>query len=330
MIAQTAPASCFTRTGKTRNDFDGLAVPLPSNSILTMKILLISAFFAVTLAVPAQTVTAPDARLEKLAGGFAFTEGPTCNRAGNLFFVDQPNDRIMEWNTGGKLSTFLQPSGYANGMYFDAQGNLIACADEHNELWSITPDRKVTVLLKDFDRKYLNGPNDVWVAPNGGMFITDPFYKRTWWDHNTMALTNQEVYYLAPGSTNAVRVTDDLTKPNGITGTPDGKRLYVSDIQAGQTWRYDIQPDGSLTNKTFFCALGSDGMTIDAEGNLYLTGHGVTVFDKSGNKIEHIDVPENWSANVCLGGKDRKTLFITASKSLYSIRLRLAGANPAK
>jgi gluconolactonase len=125
-------------------------------------------------------------------------------------------------------------------------------------------------------------------------------------------------------------VTDDLKKPNGITGTPDGKYLFVSDIGARQTWRYDIQPDGSLTNKTFICALGSDGMTIDEEGNLYLTGRGVTVFDKTGKQIDHIDVPEPWSANVCFSGQDRKTLFITASKSLYSIELGVRGANPAK
>lgn len=295
-----------------------------------MRIALVLSLFAIAATASGQTVTAPDAQLVKLAGDFAFTEGPTCDRNGNLFFVDQPNDRIMEWSADGKLSTFLQPSGYANGMFFDAQGNLIACADEHNELWSITPDKSHHVILKDYGGKYFNGPNDVWVAPNGGMFITDPFYKRTWWDHTTMALTNEEVYYLPPGATNAVRVTDDLTKPNGITGTPDGKYLYVSDIQAGQTWKYDIEPDCSLTHKTFFCALGSDGMTMDVDGNLYLTGHGVTVFDKSGNKIQHIDVPEKWSGNVCIGGKDRKTLFITASKSLYSIQLRVAGANAVK
>ena len=131
-----------------------------------------------------ESVIAPDAKLEKLAGGFAFTEGPTCDKAGNVFFVDQPNNRIMEWNVEGKLSTFMQPSGYANGMMFDANGNLIACADEHNELWSITPDKKVTVLVKNYQGKYLNGPNDVWVAPNGAMYITDPFYRRTWWDHD--------------------------------------------------------------------------------------------------------------------------------------------------
>ncbi|MBW8865177.1 MAG: SMP-30/gluconolactonase/LRE family protein [Verrucomicrobia bacterium] len=295
-----------------------------------MKIFLTAICLAVTLKLSAQGVVAPEAKLEKLAGDFLFTEGPTCDKAGNLFFVDQPNDRIMEWSTDGKLSTFLQPSGRANGMCFDAKGNLIACADEHNQLWSIAPDKSVTVLVTNFQGKYMNGPNDVWVAPNGAMYLTDPFYKRTWWDHTTMALTNEEVYWLSPDRKSLVRVTDDLKKPNGITGTPDGKTLYVSDIGARQTWRYDIQPDGSLTNKTFFCALGSDGMTIDAEGNLYLTGNGVTVFDKTGKQIDHINVPEKWSANVCFGGKDHKTLFITASVSLYSIQLRVAGANPAK
>jgi gluconolactonase len=278
----------------------------------------------------ADGVVAPDAKLQKLSGGFTFTEGPTLDAKGNLFFVDQPNNRIIEWSADGKLSTFLQPSGRANGMMFDAQGNLIACADEHNQLWSVAPDKTVTVLLTNFNGKYLNGPNDVWVAPNGGMFITDPFYRRKWWDHTLMAQTNEEVFYLSPDKKTLAQVTGDLKKPNGITGSPDGKNLFVSDIRAGQTWRYDIQPDGSLTNKTFFCALGSDGMTIDAEGNLYLTGHGVTVFDKTGKQIDHIDVPEKWSANVCFGGADHKTLFITATESLYSIQLRVKGANAAK
>lgn len=278
----------------------------------------------------ADSVVAPDAKLEKLAGGFAFTEGATHDRAGNVFFVDQPNNRIMKWSTDGKLSTFMQPSGYANGMCFDTHDNLIACADEHNQLWSIAPDKTVTVLITNYEGRYMNGPNDVWVAPNGGMFITDPFYKRPWWDHTTMALTNEEVFYLSPDRKTLTRVTDDLKKPNGITGAPDGKHLYVSDIGAGETWRYDIQPDGSLSNKTFFCKLGSDGMTIDAEGNVYLTGRGVIVFDPSGKQIDHIEVPESWTANVCIGGPDKKTLFITASKNFYSIRLRVAAGNPNK
>ncbi len=295
-----------------------------------MKIIFFTALFASALSALADGVVAPGAKLEKLAGDFQFTEGPTGDARGNLFFVDQPNDRIMEWSAAGKLSTFLQPSGRANGMMFDAAGNLIACADERNELWSIAPDKKITVLAKNFGTNYFNGPNDVWIAPDGGLYFTDPFYKRAWWNHSTMALTNEEVYHLAADKKTLRRVTEDLKKPNGITGTPDGKKLFVADIGAGKTWRYDIAADGSLTNKTFFCALGSDGMTLDEQGNLYLTGKGVTVFDREGKQIDHIDVPENWSANVCFGGAGRKTLFITASKSLYSIATSFQGANAAK
>ena len=256
----------------------------------------------------AESVIAPGAKLEKLAGDLKFAEGPTSDTNGNVFFTDQPNDRILEWSADGKLSTFLQPAGRANGMYFDAKGSLIACADEKNELWAITPGKKVTVLIKDYQGKYLNGPNDVWVAPDGGMYITDPFYKRTWWNHDTMAQDGEQVYYLSP----------------------DGKKLFVADIGADRTYACDIQPDGSLTNKTLFCPKGSDGMTIDERGDLYLCGHGVTVFDKTGRQIERIDVPEPWSANVSFGGKDHQTLFIAASKSLYSIHLIVKGANPAK
>jgi gluconolactonase len=215
-------------------------------------------------------------------------------------------------------------------MEFDARGNLIACADEHNQLWSITPDKQISVLVTNFQGKYLNGPNDVWIAPNGAMYLSDPFYQRTWWDHTTMALPNQEVFYLSPDRKTLARVTEDLRKPNGITGSPDGKNLFVSDIEAGQTWKYDIQPDGSLTNKTFICALGSDGMTIDERGDLYLTGHGVTIFDPTGKKLEHIPVPEGWSANVSFAGTNHQTLFITASKSLYSIQMQVRGGNAAK
>jgi gluconolactonase len=293
-------------------------------------LLPLAALMASAAAVLSQSVIAPGATLQKLAGDFGFTEGPTCDKNGNLFFVDQNNNSILEWSADGKLSTFMKPSGYANGMMFDANGNLIACADEHNQLRAIAPDKTVTVLVTNYDGKYLNGPNDVWIAPNGAMFLSDPFYKRTWWDHTTMALTNEEVFYLSPDRKILKHVTDDLKKPNGITGTPDGKNLFVSDISARQTWRYDIQSDGSLTNKTLICKLGSDGMTIDADGNLYLTGRGVTVFDQTGKQIDHIDVPEGWTANVCFGGKNHQTLFITASKSLYSIQLKTKGANAAK
>ncbi len=293
--------------------------------------ILLLALAGFVLGTRAQSIIAPGATLQRLAGGFAYTEGATCDTNGNVFFVDQPNNRIMEWNTeAAKLSVFMEPSGHANGMEFDPSNNLIACADEHNQLWSIAPDKAVTVLVTNFEGKYLNGPNDVWIAPNGGIYITDPFYKRAWWDHQTMALPSEEVFYLAPNRKTLMRVTEDLREPNGITGTPDGKTLFVSDLRAGQTWSYDILSDGSLTNKTLFCRKGSDGMTIDQVGDLYLTGFGVTIFDRRGNRIGHIMVPEQWTGNLCFGGKDRRTLYIAASTSLYSIDMRVRGANTAK
>jgi gluconolactonase len=278
-----------------------------------------------------ERVVAPGARVEKLAGGFEFTEGPTCDADGNLFFTDQPNDRILKWSVEGKLSTFLQPAGRANGMYFDPAGDLIACADEKTALWSITPDAKVTVLLDEYAGKILNGPNDVWVRPDGALYFTDPFYDRPWWTHHTMPQDGQHVYFLSSDRRRFVRVAEDLKKPNGIIGTPDGKTLYVADIEAGKTYRYDSAPDGRLTRKTLVAEHGSDGMTLDNEGNLYLTGNGVLVLDREGRPIEQIQVPdERWTANVSFCGRDRQTLFITASTGLYAVRMRVKGANAAK
>src|SRR5882724_3406940 len=276
------------------------------------------------------TVIAPGAKLEKLSGEFAFTEGPTCDAHGNVFFTDQPNNRILKWSIDGKLSTFKQPAGRANGMYFDAKGNLIACADEKTELWSIAPDGTETVLVHEYDGKKLDGPNDVWVRPDGGMYLTDPFYARPWWDHKERPQDVQAVYYLSPDRKTFKRVITDYQQPNGIIGTPDGKTLFVADIQGRKTFGYDIQPDGSLTNKRLAATAGSDGMTIDTEGNLYLTGGGgVQVFDKTGKSLGLIAVPQT-PANVCFGGKDKRTLFICARTGFYSIRTKYKGANPAK
>ena len=271
-------------------------------------------------------VTAPGAKVEKLAGEFQFTEGPASDAEGNVLFTDQPNDRIMKWSVDGKLTTFMQPCGRSNGLCFDAQGNLWACADEKNELWCIDPKGKVTVVVKEYQGKLLNGPNDVWVRPDGGLYFTDPLYKRDYWKRGPMEQDCQAVYYLAPDRKKLVRVADDLKQPNGVIGTPDGKILYVADIAGRKTYAYDIQPDGALAGKRLFCEMGSDGMTIDSEGSVYLTGKGVTVFDKTGKQIEQIPVAEGWTANVCFGGKDRQTLFITAGKGLYAIRMRVKGA----
>ncbi len=305
------------------------------NRIETVMIVVMTSFAGVRAAVGEGGVVAPGAKVERLSREFEFTEGATCDAEGNVFFTDQPNDRIMKWSVDGKLSVFMKPSNRSNGMMFDTKGYLYSCADEKNELWLITPDKKVTVPVKKYEHKLLNAPNDVWIRPDGGLYFTDPWYKRDWWKRGGQEQEVEGVYFLAPqrkedkpGTPRQLtRVIGDLKTPNGITGTPDGKTLYVSDLKAQRTYAYDIRPDGSLANKRLFCEMGSDGMTIDSEGNVYLTGKGVTVFDRAGKRIDHIDVPEEWSANVCFGGKDRRTLFITASRGLYAVKMRVRGVN---
>ena len=270
-----------------------------------------------------KSIVAKGAKLQKLAGDFKFTEGPACDSQGNIYFTDQPNNHIMKWSIDNKLSVFGS-FGRANGMYFDKKGNLISCSDEKNELWSITPDGKVRVMIKDFEGKKLNGPNDLWIAPNGGIYITDPFYKRPWWDHQSQEQDGDHVYYLAPGASKLVRVVSDFEKPNGIIGTPDGKYLYIADIKANKTWRYIINKDGMLSGKKLFAEQGSDGMTIDNKGNIYLTGKDVTVYNPDGVLIEIIPVEER-TANICFGGRDRHLLFITAQKSVYGLKMKVKG-----
>src|SRR5690606_4842798 len=139
-----------------------------------------------------------------------------------------------------------------------------------------------------------------------------PYYQRDYWTRKEPEIEAQKVYYLPKGAAQPVAVADDLVKPNGITGSADGKHLFVADIGDHKTYRFSIGFDGSLSGKTLLAAQGSDGITLDERGNLYLTGNGVTVYDTAGRKIAYIPVPEKWTANVCFGGKKRNILFMTA------------------
>lgn len=273
-----------------------------------------------------ESVVAPNAKPEKIVSDCSFTEGPAVDSAGNVFFTDQPNDRILKVDLEGKVTEFLKPAGRSNGMFFAPDGKLIACADEKNELWEISADGSHRVLAKDFHGKNLNGPNDLWIHPDGWMVFTDPFYKRPWWQHTEMPQDACYIYRLNRDGTNLTRVEGQFKQPNGIIGDKQRGFLYVADIGDKKTYRYEISPTGELTNRKLFCELGSDGMTIDTEGNIYLTGNkGVTVVGPDGETKEIIAIPEPWSANVCFGGADRKTLFVTASKTVYTVKMRVAG-----
>jgi gluconolactonase len=267
----------------------------------------------------------PQSKPQLVSKQFAFTEGPAVDKKGNIFFTDQPNNKIWKYDTDGKLSVFMDSAGRANGTYFDKKGNLIVCADEHDQMWQVKPNKEVKVLIKDFGGHLLNGPNDLWVHPNGSIYFTDPYYQRPWWSRTKPDLDNQKVFYLPKGKTQPIALEDSLKKPNGIVGTPDGKILYVADIGDNKIYKYSINADGTLSNKSIHIKQGADGITLDALGNLYLAGNGITIYNPQGEKIAHIDIPEPWSANICFGGKNRDVLFITASTAIYTMKMNVKG-----
>ncbi len=296
------------------------------------SIILSIFFYTLSFQINAQimdkrSIIAKKAELTKAGDGFSFTEGPAVHRNGDVYFTDQPNNKIIKWASNtGEMSVFMEESGRSNGMFFDRAGNLIACADMENQLWSIDEKGNPTVLIENFQGKRLNGPNDVWVRPTGGIYMTDPLYKRDYWERDPeMQQDGEHLYYLSADRLQFFRVDENLVKPNGLIGTPDGKKLYVADIGDDKTYVYDIEEDGYLTNRQLFVEMGSDGMTIDNRGNIYLTGKGVTVFNPKGEKIAHIPIDENWTANICFGGGDRKTLFITAMGSVYTLKMKTRG-----
>lgn len=290
-------------------------------------------------------------RLDTIQKGFSFTEGPAVDKRGNVFFTDQPNDRIHRWDAStGKITLFLQGTGRSNGMAFDKRGNLITCADMRGELWRIDRYGNHKVLVNNFKGKLLNGPNDVWINPvTGGMYITDPMFPRDYWDnsdprkqgwpptHSEQAATGKGgyVYYLAPGSNQLVRVTTEAMGwdsdgwPNGVVGTPDGKKLYVNKWAGdnlGGTWVFDIKPNGTLVNMRKFIDMGGDGMSMDEKGNIYISNSlGVTAFDPNGKRIFNVPTGGGATNNV-FAGENNKLLFITgAVDRVTSLKMNVKG-----
>ncbi|TVR12456.1 MAG: SMP-30/gluconolactonase/LRE family protein [Balneolaceae bacterium] len=294
--------------------------------VIFFTLIIIPFFIAHPLAAQNSTIIAEGAELTLISDQFSFTEGPATDADGNVYFTDQPNDHIWKYSIDGELTLFMDETGRSNGMYFDHDGNLLSCADLNGEIWSISTDNKeVTVLVNEFNGKQLNGPNDLWVDPKGGIYFTDPYYQRDYWDRTEKEIEEERVYYLTPDRQEILIVENEFVKPNGIIGTPDGNTLYVADIGDSKTYSYTMNEDGTLSNKQLFAKMGSDGMTIDDQGNVYLTGSGVTVFNKEGEQIEHIPIPQGWTGNVTFIGPERRTLFITAGNSVYTLEMNVQG-----
>jgi len=256
-----------------------------------------------------------------IAGVYQFTEGPATDQNGNVYFSDVNAGRIYKWSPDDKVVIFLEGLNMPNGLMFDKSGNLIACEGGNGRLISISPQGQITVLVDQYNAVRFNETNDLWIDPQGGIYFTDPAYQ------SAVVQDGEHVYYLSPDRNRVMRVISNMVKPNGIVGTADGKTLYVADYGAGQTFAYTINSDGSLSDKRLFAPVGSDGMTLDTAGNLYLTTpYQVQIYDTAGNKIAVIPTQEN-PTNVTFAGTDGQTLFITARTAVYILQMAVEGSS---
>ena len=290
----------------------------------TLCVLLLGVLsYAPPLLSQSSGLLATGARVTLVRAGFGFLEGPVADESGNLFFTDIDNNRVQRLSLSGELTTVYEPSNNANGLTMDLNGNLLICEQSGQRLTSMDARGNITVVADRYDGNQFNSPNDVWVHPGGGIYFTDPRYR---FPEGDPPQDGEHVYYVSPNRSSVTRVVEDMAKPNGVVGTEDGQTLYVADTQLRKVFQFDVAADGSLTNRREFADQGSDGMTLDERGNVYLTwGGGVGIFNPDGDRIEFIDVPEN-PANVGFAGADGRTLYMTARTGLYSIRMNVGAS----
>ena len=304
-----------------------------------------------------------DAKLEQIASGFKWVEGPVWVD-GSLYFAEIPSNSIHKWTPGQGVSMFLTPSGYkgsapyggpesgSNGMTLDSQGRLTVAGHAQRDVYrfeSLSLNAPITILADSYKGKKLNSPNDLVYRSDGSLYFTDPPYGlRTQKDNDPeKQLKVNGVYRIPhaleqkpgsqPANSELELLISDLPRPNGIAFSPDEKYLYVDSTEPKKIWmRYTVQPDGKLTDaKLLYDATSDtrpgapDGMKVDEKGNIYSAGPGgIWIFSPEGKPLGTIVVPQRTS-NVAWGGADRKTLYITASTGVYRIQLSIAGIMPA-
>ncbi len=278
-----------------------------------------------------QEIIGKDAQLEKVAEGFKFIEGPVWYPEGFLLFSDIPENTIYQWQPNQEVKIFRNPSGNANGNTLDLEGRLITGEHSNRRVSRTEKDGKIVTLVDKYNSKRLNSPNDLVVKSDGSIYFTDPPYGIK---SEQEELGFYGVYRIAPDGQLSLLV-DDFVRPNGIAFSPDETKLYVNDSEKGHIRIFDVKSDGTLENGKIFSELKDpnkqgvpDGMKVDLQGNVYSTGPGgVWVFSASGELLGIIAVPEK-VANLAWGNDDYQTLYLTASKSLYKITLKVTGLRP--
>lgn len=271
----------------------------------------------------------PVGKVTKLHSGFDFTEGPAPDAKGNVYFSDIPKEKIYKVDLEGKLSVFTEKSNHANGLKINAKGELVACEmDGQLVAYDVKTKAKRSVIDKH-DGKRFNAPNDLVIDNAGGVYFTDPSFRAP----KPMPQSKLGVYYVDAKGT-VTRLIDNLPNPNGVLLSVDEKTLYVIPSGSADMMAYPIESPGKIGKGKVFCSLqqaegkkggGGDGATIDTKGNLYITsGIGLQVYDPAGKLLGVIKLPEQPS-NVCFGGADSRTLYVTARTSLYTVPMEATG-----
>jgi gluconolactonase len=272
------------------------------------------------------------AKVERLGTGFQFTEGPVWNvKGGYLLFSDIPANRIKKWTPKDGISDFRFPSGKSNGLTFDRRGRLIACEHANRRVSRTEEDGTIVTIASHYKGKKLNSPNDVVVKSDGSVYFTDPPYglNPTFGTFEEQELTFYGVYRVSPNGDNLSLLIDDSV-PNGLAFSPDESLLYVADTEMNHIRVFNVNDNGKTTNGRIFAEisgepLAPDGMKVDSEGNVYVTGKGgIWVLNLEGRRLGIITVPE-LPANLCWGDREWKTLYITARTSIYRVHLNIAG-----
>lgn len=280
-------------------------------------------------------VFSADTTLTRVATGFAFTEGPIWNpKDASLIFSDMPGDHMRRLTAAGEIETFRKPSNMANGNAYDREGRIVTCEHATSRVTRTEADGAVVTLADAWRGKALNSPNDIVVGQDGAVWFTDPTFGRMeyYGVPRAQELDFQGVYRIAP-SGELDLVADDFTQPNGLCFSLDGRALFVNDTGQGHIRRFDIGGDGRLSGGDVWATPAGDGdgapdgMKVDQAGNLFCTGPGgVHVFAPDATALGVLRMPEG-VANFTWGGADLKTLYLTASTSLYSAPTLIPGVD---
>lgn len=271
----------------------------------------------------------PTGPVVKLHGGFQFTEGPAADRAGNVYFSDIPAEKILKVDTAGKLSVFREKSNNTNGTMFNAAGELVGCEMQGQLTAMDAAGKVVRTVAGKYEGNRFNAPNDLVIDAAGGTYFTDPHFRAP-----TPLPQGVTAVYYAAADGKVTRMIDDLKAPNGVILSPDEQTLYVIPSMQAEMMAYPVLSPGKLGKGRVFCTLrqpagasgkGGDGLTVDVQGNLYITSAlGLQVYSPAGELLGIIKLPEQ-PANCTFGGADRKTLYVTARTSLYTVPMEIAG-----